>query len=170
MKLHTLILFSALLITAKAQEKTNKVDPEAFKRGEAIYNRTCIACHQPTGKGIPSVFPPLDGSDWLTKDPTIAIKIILKGLQGPIKVNGVDYAQVMPAVMPALTDQEIADVLSYVNTSWTNDRPAVSAEQVKKVRDETIPSWRWEICLRRDGVEVLNRGGGFQPPCQNIKF
>ncbi len=111
MKLHTLILFSALLITAKAQEKTNKVDPEAFKRGEAIYNRTCIACHQPTGKGIPSVFPPLDGSDWLTKDPTIAIKIILKGLQGPIKVNGVDYAQVMPAV---------------------------SAEQVKKVRDETV--------------------------------
>ncbi len=137
MKRYIPILFSALLLTANAGEKTNKVDEEAFKRGEAIYNRTCLACHQPTGKGIPNVFPPLDGSDWLSKDPTIAIKIILKGLQGPIKVNGADFAQMMPAVMPALNDQDVADVLSYVHHSWTNDLPAVNAEQVKKVREAT---------------------------------
>jgi uncharacterized protein len=134
-KYSSLLILPLLLLNANAQEKTNKADAEVLKRGQEVYNRTCIACHQPSGKGIPPAFPPLDGSDWLSKDPTISIKIILKGLQGPIKVNGTDFNGMMPAVVPALSDQEIADVLTFVNLSWSNDHPAVTAEEVKKVRD-----------------------------------
>jgi mono/diheme cytochrome c family protein len=130
------IIGSCLLASASAQEKTNKIDPEILKRGAAVYARTCLACHQPTGKGIPNVFPPLDGSDWVSADPSLAIKIVIKGLQGPIKVNGQNFATMMPPVMPALNDQEIADVLSYIHVSWANDLPAVTPEQVQKVREE----------------------------------
>lgn len=130
------IVTACLVASATAQEKKNKIDPEILKRGAAVYARTCLACHQPTGKGIPNVFPPLDGSDWVSADPALAIKIVIKGLQGPIKVNGQNFATMMPPVMPALNDQEIADVLSYIHVSWANDLPAVTPEQVKKVRDE----------------------------------
>lgn len=123
--------------TASAQEKNNRIDPEILKRGAAVYARTCLACHQPNGRGIPNVFPPLDGSDWVSADPALAIKIVLKGLQGPIKVNGQNYAAMMPPVMPALNDQEIADVLSYIHASWSNDLPAVTPEKVESVREET---------------------------------
>jgi len=131
------MIAACLAASANAQEKTNKIDPEILKRGAAVYARTCLACHQPTGKGIPNVFPPLDGSDWVSADPALAIKIVLKGLQGPIKVNGQNYAAMMPPVMPALNDQEIADVLSYIHVFWSNDLPAVTPEQVKKVREKT---------------------------------
>lgn len=138
MKTSALLTFilGGLVSGAFAQEKKNKIDPEVIKRGSAIYMRTCVACHQPNGKGLPNVFPPLDGSDWVSADPSIAIKIVLKGLQGPIKVNGQNFASMMPPVMPALNDKEIADVLSYVHASWSNDLPEVTEEQVKKVREE----------------------------------
>lgn len=126
-----------LTASATAQEKNNKTDPGILTRGAAVYARTCQICHQPTGKGIPNVFPPLDGSDWVSADPSLAIKIILKGLQGPIKVNGQNFGSMMPPVMPAPGDQEIADVLSYIRVSWGNDLPAVTAGEVEKVREET---------------------------------
>lgn len=129
------MIIAALLSGVSAQEKKNKTDPEVLKRGAAIYMRTCVACHQPNGKGLPNVFPPLDGSDWVSADPAVAIKVVLKGLQGPIKVNGQNFASMMPPV-PALSDQEIADVLSYVHASWSNDLPAVNEGLVKKVREE----------------------------------
>ena len=132
----SLAFSSSFLAAASAQEKTHKPDSEVLKRGAAIYMRACTACHQPTGKGIPSVFPPLDGSDWVAADPALAIKIVIKGLQGPIKVSGQNFAAIMPPVMPALNDQEISDVLTYIHVSWGNDLPPVTAETVKKVREE----------------------------------
>jgi mono/diheme cytochrome c family protein len=115
------------------EEKKFKADPAVHERGLAVYSLTCVACHQPTGVGLENAFPPLDGSDWLNGDPTLPIRIVIGGLQGPVKVSGKDYNAVMPPHVD-LDDQKISDVLTYVRQSWSNDASAVTPAQVKEVR------------------------------------
>jgi uncharacterized protein len=110
-----------------------KPDPAVHKRGAEVYARTCIACHGPDGKGVPGAFPPLDGAEWPVGDVTIPIRILLAGLQGPIEVKGQKFQNVMPPHVD-LKDEEIADVLTYVRQSWSNDAASVEAATVKKVR------------------------------------
>jgi putative membrane-bound dehydrogenase-like protein len=118
-----------------AMVRTHLPDPAVHTRGSEVYNRTCIACHGPEGKGVPGGFPPLDGVEWVNGDPTLPIRIILHGLIGPIDVAGQRYENVMPPHVD-LTDQEISDVLSFVRQSWSNDSPSVTAEQVKETREK----------------------------------
>ena len=107
---------------------------ESFKRGKMVYDDFCVTCHLPSGKGIPGNFPPLDGSDWLTKKRTESIHAIKYGLQGPITVNGEKYNNVM--VSMGLTDQEVADVMNYINNSWSNAiKKPVTLEEVKAVKE-----------------------------------
>jgi uncharacterized protein len=120
---------------APVVERKFKPDAEVHTRGAAIYSLTCVACHQPTGAGLENAFPPLDGSDWLTGDPTLPIRIVIGGLQGPVKVSGKDFNAVMPPHVD-LDDQKISDVLTFVRQSWSNDAAAVTPEQVKEVRDK----------------------------------
>ncbi|WP_367872000.1 PVC-type heme-binding CxxCH protein [Luteolibacter sp. Populi] len=117
------------------KEKKFKPDTAVHERGKAIYNMTCIACHQPEGQGLVGVFPPLDASDWVTGDPSLPIRIVIAGLQGPVKVNGQDYNNVMPPVAE-MTDEKIADVVTFVRQSWSNDASPVTAVEVKQVRDK----------------------------------
>ena len=103
--------------------------------GESVYISACRQCHQAKGQGISELYPPLAGSDWLTKESHILIRIVLHGLQGPIKVNGQDYgATISMTARGSLDDQEIADVLSYIRTSWGNKQPEITTEEVKTVR------------------------------------
>lgn len=95
------------------QSKTNSI-----KRGQLIYNNQCSVCHTPTGKGIPNVFPPLAESDYLKEKQNESIKAIKHGLSGKIIVNGANYNGSMPSF--SLTNQEIADVMNYINNSWGN--------------------------------------------------
>ncbi len=118
---------------APPKAKKFKADPAVHERGLAVYSLTCVACHQPTGAGLENAFPPLDGSDWLTGDPTLPIRIVIGGLQGPVKVSGKDYNAVMPPHVD-LDDQKIADVITYARQSWSNDASAVTPAQVKEVR------------------------------------
>ncbi len=111
-------------------------DDATLKRGQAVYARTCIACHQPTGMGLPPVFPPLVESPLVTGDPTLPIKFVLHGLMGPVTIKGMTYNSMMPPVM-GVTDQDVADVLTYVRQSFGNKASAVTPAQVKAVRDAT---------------------------------
>lgn len=105
---------------------------ESYKRGKEVYDDFCVTCHLPNGKGIPGNFPPLDGSDWLTNKRTESIHAIKYGLQGPITVNGEKYNNVM--VSMGLTDQEVADVMNYINNSWSNAiKKPVTVEEVSSV-------------------------------------
>ncbi len=113
--------------------RTHTPDPVVHARGVEIYNRTCISCHGPEGKGVPGAFPPLDGASWVTDDPSVPIRVILHGLQGPIEVSGQKFESIMPAHVD-LDDSEIADVLTYVRQTWSNDAPAVSAGSVGQLR------------------------------------
>ena len=100
--------------------------------GKQIYMTTCFACHQSEGQGIENVFPPLAAADYLNADVDRSIKVVLQGLQGEITVNGSTYNNVMPS--QRLSDEEIANVLTYIYHSWDNSKARVTPEMVAKVR------------------------------------
>lgn len=105
--------------------------------GAAIFATRCAACHQATGAGLPGVFPPLAGSEWvLGKDTTLA-RIVLHGINGPLTVKGSTYNGAMPAFKGQLQDAEIAAVLSHIRSQWGNQGAVVAAAAVAAVRAET---------------------------------
>ena len=105
-----------------------------LERGKQVYMQSCFACHLPDGKGMANVFPPLAGSDYLMADRDRAIRIILKGLTGPVTVNGVNYNSAMPP--QPLTDEQVADVMTYVTNTWGNEAPATTVDDVRRVKNE----------------------------------
>ena len=113
----------------------------SITRGQPVYMQTCIACHQPTGMGLPGAFPPLGKSEYVTGDARRMIAIMLKGLQGPITVNGMMYSNVMLPLdtqFPVLKDDgKVADVANYARNSFGNtSTDPVTPELVKAVREE----------------------------------
>lgn len=101
-------------------------------KGKAVYAKTCVACHQANGQGIPNAFPPLAKSDYLNQDTNRAIKAVMNGLHGPITVNGKKFNAAMPT--QNLKDDQIADVLTYVYSSWGNNNTKVTVAMVKALR------------------------------------
>ncbi|CAM2975130.1 nitrite reductase (NO-forming) [Flavobacterium frigoris] len=101
-------------------------------KGKVVYDKVCVACHQVTALGIPGAFPPLAKSDYLNKDTNRAIKGVVKGLTGAITVNGKKFNSAMPA--QALSDQQIADVFTYVYANWGNNKTVVTTAMVKAQR------------------------------------
>ncbi|MCL4771382.1 MAG: c-type cytochrome, partial [Burkholderiaceae bacterium] len=77
--------------------------------GKALFAAQCAACHQATGQGLPGVFPPLAGSEWVTGEPRVLANILLHGVTGPITVAGKSYEGAMPAFRQ-LGDAELAAV------------------------------------------------------------
>ncbi len=103
-------------------------------RGKAVFQGTCSTCHMQDGAGMAGVFPPLAKSDFLMADSNRAINIVLNGLTGPVKVNGVDFNGVMPP-FTNLPDHEIAAVLTYVRNSFGNkDGVVVKSSDVAAAR------------------------------------
>ena len=110
-------------------------DEATLAAGKTVYSTTCFACHQPTGLGLPPVFPPLKGSDWVAAaKPGRIVRIVLHGAVGPIKVNGVAFNGVMPGHGPQLTDDKIAAVITYIRHEYGNKASPVSAEYVAAAR------------------------------------
>lgn len=103
-----------------------------MERGKQVYMQTCFVCHQPTGQGLPGVFPPLAKSDFLMENKTRSIMAVIKGLSGEVVVNGKKYNGVMPPV--PLNDEQIANVLTYVRNSFGNEGDAVTVDEVQQVR------------------------------------
>lgn len=108
---------------------------DLMARGKNIYLTNCAACHQPDGKGLAGVFPPLAGSDYLAGPRKEVLSAALFGLSGPITVNGKPYNGVMPS-MGHLNDADLAAALSYVLNSWDNKFAAVSVAEVAALRAE----------------------------------
>lgn len=116
--------------------KAPAVDPLVL--GKTTYNAVCIACHQATGQGLPPAFPPLAGSEWAVGSDERAIRIVLYGLQGAIKVKGTEYNNVMPATGPGssfnLSPEKVAAVLTYVRQEWGNKAEPVSPDKVAEIK------------------------------------
>ena len=128
--------------------------PASPSPGEAIYEMACLPCHQTEGKGLPGVYPPLAGSEWVQGDSGRLIKIVLHGLTGTITVSGQTFGGADAVPMPSLsglTDKQIADVLTFVRTGFGAKTPAVSADEVKKARATTanrVEPWTAEQLKR----------------------
>ncbi|MDP3393626.1 cytochrome c [Sediminibacterium sp.] len=101
--------------------------------GKKVYDMYCQACHQADGNGVPRLNPPLAGTVYVTGSKTRLIDIVLNGLTDPIEINGEEYNNPM-AAHSFLTDQQIADVLTYIRNSFGNKAGAVSVAEVKKQR------------------------------------
>ena len=106
-------------------------------RGKKIFAANCQTCHQANGQGIAGQYPPLAGSEFTIGGSRRPAMIVLKGLQGPVKVKGQQYGSaVMQPWDKTLTDQKIADVLTYERSEWGNTASPVTAEQIAALRKE----------------------------------
>jgi mono/diheme cytochrome c family protein len=108
--------------------------PADMAAGEKVYNGACIACHEADGSGAPRIYPPLPGNANLqSADPSSSLRIVLDGAQTVTTPRAPNTGS-MPAYAGKLSDQEIADVATYIRNAWGNAAPAVTPEQVAKAR------------------------------------
>lgn len=120
----------AILLMSQIQKPVASI-----ARGKKVYDATCVACHQADGQGVPDATPTLVKTKWVLGDKAALAKIILKGMQG-VEIDGDTYRTLMPAQENILTDQQIADVLTYVRNSFGNKAGAVTVGEVKVVREK----------------------------------
>jgi mono/diheme cytochrome c family protein len=126
--LELILLFANLNAQTVTQGKSKQL-----LNGKKVYDMYCQACHQADGNGVPRLNPPLVGTVYVTGSKTRLIDIVLKGLSDPIEINGEEYNNPM-AAHSFLTDQQIADVLTYIRNSFGNKAGAVTVAEVKKQR------------------------------------
>ncbi|HEA29549.1 MAG TPA: cytochrome c [Leeuwenhoekiella sp.] len=119
------------------KEEVPQPDPATAKSiaaGESVYTQNCAVCHQKNGGGVPNLNPPLKGADYALGDKKPLINLLLKGSsEVPIKVNGQTYSNVMPS-FSSLDDAQIANVLTYIRNSFSNNASAVEVSTVKEIR------------------------------------
>ncbi len=115
------------------------VDPVAT--GKRLYNMPgmCVTCHQATGQGVPSAFPPLAGSEWVQGNEERLIRVVLHGLTGELKVHGGTFNGVMPAFGQGAggynwSDDRIAHVLTYIRQEWGNQAGPIDVAKVTEIR------------------------------------
>ncbi len=112
-----------------------------MKRGGEVYKAYCQTCHQPTGAGLPNVYPPLAGSDYIkTKPKATIIDNVTNGLKGEVVVNGKKFNNVMVPLPANYTNDDAAAVITYVLNTWGNNGGLVSAAEVKKIRKAAAPA------------------------------
>lgn len=123
-------LFSGLVA---AQQKTSIAPVDvSIKAGKKIYEQQCLTCHQVDGSGVPHLNPPLIQTSFVLGPKEKLITILLNGLSD-VEIDGDYYSNPMPS-FNFLTDQEIADVLTYIRSDFTNKADAVPASLVKSQR------------------------------------
>ena len=149
----TLTYLSALLALASFA-RAQDAAADQLTEGKKNYMLICIACHQPTGLGLPPVFPPLTKSPYVNGSPERFASIILKGNAGPFTIEGKPYNQIMPAQEAMLTDEKIAAIMTFVRASFGNTPAPVTAEVVaaarKKYADRKTPWGQAELDAWKD--------------------
>jgi mono/diheme cytochrome c family protein len=128
MKIVSLLCFALMLLSAQPSLKAS------MERGKEVYTANCLSCHMDNGKGLPGAFPTLVNKEYVGGDKKKLIGIMLNGLEGEITVDGQSYNNVM-AAYDYFTDQQVADVLTYIRNSFGNKYSAVTPAEVKAVRD-----------------------------------
>ena len=121
------VLFSVVLLQPVFAE-------EQMELGKSVYMQLCVACHQPTGAGLPPVFPSLVQTEYVSGSAERFAAMILKGVMGPITVKGMVFNNMMPPQEALLTDEKIAAAITYVRGSFGNTYSAVPADVVKSAR------------------------------------
>ena len=133
-RISTLTCLLLVTVTAvTAQTKKPAAATGRLAKGQALYKQHCMSCHQENGSGVPRMNPPLIKTEYVLGDKNRLISVLLKGLNEEVEINGDYYSNPMPS-QAALKDEEIADILTYVRSSFGNKASAVAPADVKKVR------------------------------------
>ncbi|MFL5809233.1 MAG: c-type cytochrome [Flavisolibacter sp.] len=129
----------AKVVTKTPVEKTKTVakgsTTSAADKGKSLYQLYCLVCHQKDAGGVGTLNPPLLKA-WVTGDKSRLIRLLLKGSAGKVTVDGDTFSNTMPA-QPTFTDEQIADVLSFIRSNFGFKASAVTAAEVKAVRAKT---------------------------------
>ena len=145
---------------AAAEQAAEEVD-DPVGAGKQIFVKNCQACHQPTGRGVPGAFPPIVGSEWVVGSPEVVGRIVLDGLEGPIHVAGVGYDGAMPGWRDILSDQQIANVITYTRQWAPNTAGPVSPRLIAEIREVTAARGRpWSAAELSAPLD----GGAPSPP------
>ncbi|GAB3904702.1 c-type cytochrome [Mucilaginibacter boryungensis] len=132
-----LVLVGTTQLYAQAHKTTSKSTvaglSSSIAAGKKVYTLHCLSCHMADGGGVANMNPPLIGTTYVLGDKNKMIQIVLKGFNEGVEINGDTYTNPMPA-QATLTDQEVANVLTYVRNSFGNKASAVKAADVKKIR------------------------------------
>jgi len=130
LKLVVVAVVCSISVITMGQKRTEL--QSSIARGKAVFENTCLACHQADASGVPNLAPPLIKTSFVLGDKTKLINIILNGLKD-VEIDGERYDNPMPA-FDYLTDTEVADVLTYVRNNFGNKAGFVKAEEVAIVR------------------------------------
>jgi mono/diheme cytochrome c family protein len=133
MKATVLVVFLMFFSNISYTQTALPLKSKSMLSGKKVYDMYCQACHQADGNGVPRLNPPLAVTVYVTGSKTRLIDIVLKGLTDPLEINGEDYNNPM-AAHSFLTDQQIADVLTFIRNSFGNKAGAISVAEVKKQR------------------------------------
>jgi mono/diheme cytochrome c family protein len=125
---------SAVTAPGGGGEQAAELSPR--DRGKKVFAANCQTCHQANGQGMPGQYPPLAGSEFTTGGSRRPAMIVLKGLQGPVKVKGQQYGTAVMQPWETLGDQKVADVLTYERSEWGNNASPVTKEQIAALRKE----------------------------------
>lgn len=128
----TITLCFALVIYLMAQ-KVQPAVQASITRGKAVYEKWCMACHQKDGGGVQRLNPPLRKTSYVLGDKARLTRIILKGMNEAIEIDGEEYTNAM-APFAHLNDQQIADLLTFVRNSFGNKASAITTAEVKSIR------------------------------------
>jgi len=119
--------------TSKTTNTSASVLKSSITRGQVVYTKFCLTCHQVDGSGVPNLNPPLIQTKWTLGSKTVLIEQVLKGSNGKVEIDGDTFHNTMPP-LATLTDQQIADVLTYVRNNFGNKASTVTPAEVKAVR------------------------------------
>ncbi len=128
---------AAVTVAAAAAKSGALTVQQQIEAGKALFAGTCSTCHQADGRGLEGIFPPLAKSDWFARDTSKVPLAVLKGLQGKLTVNGRDYNSVMPP-MTQLTDDEVANISTYVLNTWGNPGGRITKADVATMRKQAV--------------------------------
>ena len=133
-RIYITFVFVLLFIAGASAQTNTKLLAASVARGKTVYLQRCMVCHQADGGGVPKLNAPLDGSTAVNgANITKLVKNIVKGLNDRVEIDGELYENAMPAAAD-LSDAQIADVLTFIRSSWSNKAGPVSALQVKQIR------------------------------------
>ena len=110
---------------------------DSMERGKKVYDQYCMPCHMPDGSGVPRLNPPLIKTTYVIGEKKRFIEIVLKGFDEQVEIEGDYYTNVM-APHDFLTDEQVADVVTYVRNSFGNKASIATPAEVKAVRS-TLP-------------------------------
>ena len=135
-QLLVLLPFVVLMVGCSQSPEAPAVDPaKVLADGQKVYTTNCETCHQPDGYGVPNMQPALVDDDIVAGDTTQLIRVVLQGPAKVLPAGRPTYANVMPS-FNQLTDEQIADVLTYIRHEYGHDASPVDAQQVKTVRSQ----------------------------------